>query len=81
VAFKNFWILFQFSKNCQRQQSTNLGHHAGTDVMIFKNIFAEKMAFFVQTTASFCKNCDHNIVFFRKTPIFSPKIVENRRKL
>jgi hypothetical protein len=36
----------------------------GTDVMILKNIFAEKMAFFVQTTASFCKNCDHNIGFF-----------------
>jgi hypothetical protein len=39
----------------------------GTDVMIFK-IFspknlAKKLAFFAQTTASFCKNCDHNIVF------------------
>jgi hypothetical protein len=39
----------------------------GTDVMIFK-IFsqkklAKKMAFFAQTTDSFWKNCDHNIVF------------------
>jgi hypothetical protein len=39
----------------------------GTDVMIFK-IFspknlAKKLAFFAQTTASFCKNCDHNIGF------------------
>jgi hypothetical protein len=40
---------------------------SGTDVMIFK-IFpsknlAKKLAFFAQTTASFCKNCDHNIGF------------------
>jgi hypothetical protein len=39
----------------------------GTDVMIFK-IFSPKnlakiLAFFAQTTASFCKNCDHNIGF------------------
>jgi hypothetical protein len=38
-----------------------------TDVMIFK-IFspknlAKKLAFFAQTIASFCKNCDHNIGF------------------
>jgi hypothetical protein len=41
--------------------------HPGTDVMIFlifspKNL-AKKLAFFAQTTASFCKNCDHNIGF------------------
>jgi hypothetical protein len=24
---------------------------------------AKKLAFFAQTTASFCKNCDHNIGF------------------
>jgi hypothetical protein len=30
--------------------------------MIFKNIFAEKLGFFVQTTASFEK-IDRNIVF------------------
>jgi hypothetical protein len=39
----------------------------GTDVMIFyifstKNL-AKILAFFAQTTASFCKNCDHNIGF------------------
>jgi hypothetical protein len=39
----------------------------GTDVMIFK-IFSAKnlakiLAFFAQTTASVCKNCDHNIGF------------------
>jgi hypothetical protein len=38
-----------------------------TDVMILK-IFSPKnlakiLAFFAQTTASFCKNCDHNIGF------------------
>jgi hypothetical protein len=41
--------------------------HPGTAVMILK-IFspknlAKKLAFFAQTTASFCKNCDHNIGF------------------
>jgi hypothetical protein len=39
----------------------------GTDVMIFK-IFshkklAKKSAYFAQITASFWKNCDHNIGF------------------
>jgi hypothetical protein len=32
------------------------------------------MAFFAQTTASFCKNCDHYIGFLRKTPIFCRKL-------
>jgi hypothetical protein len=35
----------------------------GTDVMIFKifspKILAKKLAFFAQTTDSFCKNCGH----------------------
>jgi hypothetical protein len=30
---------------------------------------------------AFLLKLDHNIVFFRKTPIFSPEIGENRRKL
>jgi hypothetical protein len=39
----------------------------GTDVMILK-IFSPKylakiLAFFAQTAASFCKNCDHNVGF------------------
>jgi hypothetical protein len=39
----------------------------GINVMILK-IFSPKnlakiLAFFAQTTASFCKNCDHNIGF------------------
>jgi hypothetical protein len=38
------------------------------------------LAFFAQTTAIFEKN-DHNIGFLEKTPIFSPKIGKNRRKL
>jgi hypothetical protein len=39
------------------------------------------MAFLTQNKASFCKNCDHNIGFWKKTPIFSPKMGKNRRKL
>jgi hypothetical protein len=40
---------------------------SGTDVMILK-IFSPKnlakiLAFFAQTTARFCKNCDHDIGF------------------
>jgi hypothetical protein len=35
--------------------------------MIFKifspKILAKKLAFFAQTTANFCKNCDQNIGF------------------
>jgi hypothetical protein len=74
-------------KTAQSKQSPNRLKfaHSGTDVMIFK-IFLPKnlakiLAFFAQTTASFCKKIDHNIVFFRKTPIFSPKIGKNRRKV
>jgi hypothetical protein len=47
----------------------------------FKNIFAEKLAFYAQTTASFCKNLIITLVFEKKTPRFSPKIGKNRRKL
>jgi hypothetical protein len=50
----------------------------------FKNIFAKKIAkklpFFTHNKAKLCKNFDHNIGF-SKTPIFSPKIGKNRRKL
>jgi hypothetical protein len=45
----------------------------------FKNIFAEKFSenigVFAQTTASFCKNCDHNI-FFRKRQFFRRKLAK-----
>jgi recombinational DNA repair protein RecR len=49
--------------------------------MIFK-IFspknsAKKLAFFAQTTASFCKNCDHKTLVFEKNANF---FAENRRK-
>jgi hypothetical protein len=42
----------------------------------FLNIFAEKFsknifAFFAQTTASFCKNCDNNIGVSEKRPFFA----------
>jgi hypothetical protein len=47
----------------------------GTDVMILKKL-RKKLAFFAQNKAELCKNW-----FLRKTPIFSPKIVKNRRKL
>jgi hypothetical protein len=45
-----------------------------------KNL-AKKLAFLTQNKAKLFKNFDHNIGFLEKTPIFSQKIVENRRKL
>jgi hypothetical protein len=47
----------------------------GTDVMIFK-IFspknlAKKLAFFADTTASFCKNSIRTLDFEKKTPFFA----------
>jgi hypothetical protein len=57
---------------------------AGTDVMIFLNIFAEKfskkLAFLTQNKAELCKNLIITLVF-EKNAIFSPKIVKNRRNL
>jgi hypothetical protein len=56
----------------------------GTDVMIFK-IFspknsAKKLAFLTQNKAKICKILIITLVF-EKNANFSPKIVENRRKL
>jgi hypothetical protein len=34
------------------------------------------MAFFAQTTASFCKNCDHNIGFWEKRQFFRRKLAK-----
>jgi hypothetical protein len=36
---------------------------SGTDVMNLKIFLPKKMAFFAQTTESFCKKNDHNIGF------------------
>jgi hypothetical protein len=51
----------------------------------FKNIFAEKfcekLAFFAQNKAKLCKNWIIALLVFEKTPIFSPKIGINSRKL
>jgi predicted amidophosphoribosyltransferase len=33
---------------------------------IFAEKFSEKIGVFAKTTASFCKNCDHNIGFWEK---------------
>jgi hypothetical protein len=38
-----------------------------------KNL-AKKLAFFVQTTASFCKNCGHDIGFWEKRQFFRRKL-------
>jgi hypothetical protein len=50
----------------------------------FKNIFAKKsakkLAFLSQNKAKLCKKIIITLVF-EKNAIFSPKIVENRRKL
>jgi hypothetical protein len=35
---------------------------------------AKKLAFFAQTTASFCKYCDHNIGFWEKRQFFRRKL-------
>jgi hypothetical protein len=56
----------------------------GTDIMIIK-IFCRKiqqkiMAFLTQNKAKLCKILIITLVL-RKTPIFLPKSVENRRKL
>jgi hypothetical protein len=57
---------------------------AGTDVLIFKifspEIFAKKMAFLTQNKAKFFKKLIITLES-RKNGYFSPKIVENRRKL
>jgi hypothetical protein len=39
------------------------------------------LAFFAQTTASFCKNFDHNIGFWEKRQFFLPKIGKNYKTL
>jgi hypothetical protein len=51
------------------------------DVRILK-IFSPKklakiLAFFAQTKASFCKNCDHNIGFREKRQFFRRKLAKN----
>jgi hypothetical protein len=52
--------------------------------MILKIVSPKKLvkriAFFAQTTVSFCKDCDHN-TGFREKRHFLPKIGKNRRKL
>jgi hypothetical protein len=58
---------------------------SGADVMILK-IFSPKnvakiLAFFAQTTASFCKNMIMALAFFEKNANFSLKNDKNRRKL
>jgi hypothetical protein len=56
----------------------------GADVMIFKilspKILEKLLAFFAQTSATFCKNLIVTLVF-EKNAIFSQKIGKNRRKL
>jgi hypothetical protein len=38
------------------------------------------LVFFAQTTASFCKNCDHNIVFLENTNFFRRKLAKIAEK-
>jgi hypothetical protein len=47
---------------------------------IFAEKFSEKMAFSTKNKAKLCKNLIITLVF-EKNANFSPKIVENRRKL
>jgi hypothetical protein len=41
---------------------------------IFTEKFSEKIGIISQTTASFCKNCDHNICFWEKRQFFRQKL-------
>jgi hypothetical protein len=41
---------------------------------------AKIFAFFAQTTASFCKNCDHNIGFWEKCHFFRRKLAKIAEK-
>jgi hypothetical protein len=60
------------------------GEQAGTDVMILK-IFSPKNLSknwrFLLKTKLIMQTFDLNIGFFKKSAIFSPKMVKNRRKL
>jgi hypothetical protein len=84
---RSFWLL-QFdpyridlidaSSKIQKRGHVHL--RPGTDVMILKifspNNLAKILAFFAQTTASFCKNCDHNIGFWEKRHFFRRKLAK-----
>jgi hypothetical protein len=47
---------------------------SGTDVMILKIFLPKHLAFFVPTTASLFKKCDHNIGFQEKRQFFRRKL-------
>jgi hypothetical protein len=70
MGWATFWALFPKS--------------SGTHVMIFLNIFAEKLgekiSSLTQNKAKLCKILIITLVF-EKNASFSPKIVKNRRKL
>jgi hypothetical protein len=51
-----------------------------SDFTVANENSAKKMAFLTQNKAKICKILIITL-FFEKTPIFSPKIVKNRRKL
>jgi hypothetical protein len=57
----------------------------GTDVIMILNIFLpkklQKLVFLTQNKAKLCKILIITLAFEKKPPIFSPKIVKNRRKL
>jgi hypothetical protein len=67
-------LLFRFS-SC-----TRICSKSGTDVIIFKTIFAErfgkKSAFFVQKTAEFCKNWIVPLVFQKNVSFFRRKLAK-----
>jgi hypothetical protein len=60
---------------------SDAGTITGTDVRILTIFSAKKIAFFDQTTVKTFKKLIIALVFEKKTPIFSPKIGKNRRKL
>jgi hypothetical protein len=58
---------YHHSQGSRKKRAMHVFQIPGTGVIIFQ-IFSTKnlakiLAFFAQATASFCKNCDHNIGF------------------
>jgi hypothetical protein len=61
----------------QRDQGPMLGFSK----YLRRNSWQKYWRFFVQTTASFCKNVIITLGFFRKMPIFSQKTIDPRGQL
>jgi hypothetical protein len=59
----------QLPRNERRESQLNKS--SGTTAMILKLFSAKILAFFAQTTVTFCKKIDHNIGFLEKRHFFA----------